>query len=221
MSVAQSATDDQATYVTYLDRRTKLSSPTYDNEADETTFTLPYKTNAFSTFICASQVPQDPDHPPGFVLTPVLPPLTTILPPGRTTLTFKGAWLLCPVWYGFSYSTEYQLSPPMIRLDGNGGQSAMNYGRIEVSTISIRYEITGSFGVNHPVGSYETQVSGRILGAPSNVLGAPPISSGIATIPMRVTNTNCTPLIRATGHLPMWLLNIDWEGTHTQTARRI
>ena len=90
--------------------------------------------------------------------------------------------------------------------------------------VLINYADTGYFRLEvTPLGrdTYTTTFTGRTLGAASNVLGQPAISTGSFTFSVMSNNLQTEIILVNDTPFPCRLLNADWEGQYSVRTKRV
>ena len=218
MLIEPAATDSDMPYIVHLDRRTlagQMVNVVYDSVNDETQFALPWAVPVGETlqFVCRGL----DGNVVGRALTPRL------LQANRQVWAVKGK--VTRFFAGLQYRMSYKFSPFLIRQDApGGGQVATTEGRLQIRKVLINYADTGYFRVEvTPLGrdTYTTTFTGRTLGASTNVLGQPAISTGSFTFSVMSNNLQTEIVLVNDTPFPCRLLNADWEGQYSVRTKRI
>lgn len=122
---------------------------------------------------------------------------------------------------GVAFRSEYQPTMPIIK-DKDGVQ--VGTGKLVVSKFIVSIEDTGEingqsisvYGDGEPV-----KFTGRIVGAPDNQVGIQPLASTQFHLPFGQSVELAEVTFWTESHLPMTLLDIEWEGQYTKRGKRV
>ena len=218
MNIEPGTTDTDMPYTVHLDRRTlagQMVNVVYRPATGETEFALPWAVPVEETLqvVCRG----GDGNAVGRLLIPRL------LQANRQVWAVKGN--VSRFFAGIVYRMSYKFSPLIIRQDApGGGQVATTEGRLQIRKVLINYAETGYFRVEvTPLGrdTYTTTFTGRTLGAASNVLGQPAISTGSFTFSVMSNNLQTDIILVNDTPFPCRLLNADWEGQYSVRTKRI
>lgn len=126
-----------------------------------------------------------------------------------------------PCFVGLSMKSLLSPTMPMIK-DSNGG--LISSANLIIGKFTLAFKDTGSLTAtvrskHYP--DFVVQYSGRILGSPVNVIGAPVIDSGVLEIAVRKDSKLATLDLETSTHLPMKIMSIEWDGDYTKRGRRL
>lgn len=217
--VSPRTTDENSTYLTYLDRRitdeTTGVSSSYDAGTDVTTWTIPYEVSGTMQIMAR------------YDASPVVPQGTqiTVSDATGTSVSARGDWTTQKVFIGQQYSKIYTFSTFFIKEEApGGGQVAITGGRLQIRFVRITYENTGYFRVEVTPRNRDTLTyifPGRILGSDNNVLGSIALEDGDFKASVLSKNTEVEISVINDSPLPSNLLSLEWEGFYVQRASRL
>ncbi|QWY83433.1 tail tubular protein B [Rhizobium phage RHph_X3_9] len=185
-----------------------------DNRFDvidvSTQFVLPYSYLA-TTGLIAVQGPGCP--------TPGMPvPIKSIV---GSTVTLKNDMNGGDIVVGSSYKSKYVPTMPMVK---DQDQVKVGTGNLTVSRFKIALASTGEI-VARWISKYangpDIRFNGRIIGAPENQVGEQPLSNDTFVVPFGHKADLADLEIWTESHLPLTMLDIEWEGQYTKRGKRI
>ena len=190
-----------------------VTSVTYDDVNQTTSFTVPYELEEGADIIVVSR--QDP-----------IGVLWEVVSVNGNTITVKGNRVieentLSPCFIGIAYLTTYTFSPFYLR-DANQG-SALLDGRLQLRRLLVNCSETGYLeAVVAPLfrTSSVYKFTGRELGHGSNILGDVALHSTTVHIPMFSKNDQVTCTVQSKSYLPFALVNATWEGFYNTRSKR-
>lgn len=215
--VSPGALDPDADFVVNLDRKHTVDADgfTYDATTGRTTWTTPfnYGGTGWTALISNRNKLQA-----GKSLA-----VTRDTP---TSASVEGNYAGIELIVGIKYTFKYTFSSVMIRkADGNGGQSSMEQGRLQLTRMGIGYSKTGYFNTVVRVAGSDTpfvsSFTGSLLGSSNAVLGVPQSSTGVFYFPVKTRNTQATVSIESDSPYPCTVLNAQWEGKYNFRARQV
>ena len=210
--------DTGAEYLTYLDRRVTEVGLTVsdDDQTEQTTFTLPYPASGVKAVVRAD-ADYEGDLRPGQSLEVVSTAGTSVVLEGDHTGT--------PIIFGFTMTTEIVLSKffPREQRSANSRTTIVD-GRLQLRYLTLLVGKTSSFRVTvHAAGRPLPTVkvfNGRVVGAPTSVIGEVPLYSGKVRVPVVGRGDTTTITIIHDSHLPMNILAMEWEGMFSIRSQR-
>jgi hypothetical protein len=127
---------------------------------------------------------------------------------------------------GCKYNFKYRFSTVMLRkADGNGGQSSMEHGRLQLTRMGVGYSNTGYFKTSVTVTGNSTPFvstfTGTVLGSANSLLGVPSLATGVFYFPIKTRNTQAVIDIESDSPYPCTLLSAQWEGQYTFRAKQV
>lgn len=217
MTIAPGQADDNASYVTYLDRRiddTQLVSRVYSIVTDATTLTLPYALEAGETTQVVTRCTA-PDNG-GAILQ--------VISSGGSTIVVSGDHHADALWIGQRYTKRYEFSKPALRQPTNmqGAQTLVATGRYQLLWGTVVYSLTGFFQVEVTPLNRDTYVYpfGRILGSGNNLIGQVAFESGVFRFPILCKSDETTIVVTNNSPLPSNLQAAEWEANFYSKSSR-
>lgn len=210
--------DPGVNYLTYLDRRTTEEDleVSYDEQADTTTFTLPYPAE---DIVAVARYRDDYDgaYLPGQSLI--------VESTSGYDLTIQGDARDTPLYFGKNIETTIVLSKIFPR-ENRSAQSRTTIveGRLQLRYLTFMVGSTSSFRVVSQAAGRSTAstkvFNGRVVGASTSVIGEVPLYSGKVRIPILGRGDTTTITIIHDSHLPMNILAMEWEGLFSIRSQR-
>jgi len=152
----------------------RMANGVYDEQTNQTTFTLPYTaTNEVQVWSAYNMTQTNKAGP-------VLLGSTD----DSSTVTTRGDWSAEDVWAGEKYDFRYRFSRFKLMNDIGGGKAVRNVVRTQVRQAKLAYQETGYFQVKViPEGRKEGLYTfdGTVLAVRNSVIGTPTASSGMDT----------------------------------------
>ena len=152
----------------------RMDNGVYDEQTNETTFTLPYTaTNEVQVWSAYNMTQTNKAGP-------VLLGSTD----DSNTVTTRGDWSAEDVWAGEKYDFRYRFSRFKLMNDIGGGKAVRNVVRTQVRQAKLAYQETGYFQVKViPEGRKEGLYTfdGTVLAVRNSVIGTPTSTSGMDT----------------------------------------
>lgn len=125
------------------------------------------------------------------------------------------------VVFGRKYLSRYQPTSPFVR---DAGGVKIGSGTLIIKQYVVHFDDTGYFKaiITDDYGySAEVEYNGRVLGAPTNLLGKPAVTDGSFRIPYKKNADKSLLEIQSDSHLPFSLLELEWLGQWKKKGRRI
>ena len=152
----------------------RMANGVYDEQTNQTTFTLPYTaTNEVQVWSAYNMTQTNKAGP-------VLLGSTD----DSSTVTTRGDWSAEDVWAGEKYDFRYRFSRFKLMNDIGGGKAVRNVVRTQVRQAKLAYQETGYFQVKViPEGRKEGLYTfdGTVLAVRNSVIGTPTSTSGMDT----------------------------------------
>ena len=152
----------------------RMANGTYDEQTNQTTFTLPYTaTNEVQVWSAYNMTQTNKAGP-------VLLGSTD----DSNTVTTRGDWSAEDVWAGEKYEFRYRFSRFKLMNEIGGGKAVRNVVRTQVRQAKLAYQETGYFQVKViPEGRKEGLYTfdGTVLAVRNSTIGTPTTSSGMDT----------------------------------------
>lgn len=218
--VSSGRVDEEATYLTPMDRRFKLgpdvSLPgTYNSGPNTTTWPLPYFAAAGEVFQVVTRATAS--NPNGGI-----PLATTLDTSGNPhTVTVPGNYASTPVWIGQNFTMRYQFTKPTLKVSADRastGKTAVASGRVQVLVGRVVYNDSAYF---------KATVTPFLRPSSFKEFAAPGIASGIAPdslpsdsfrFPVLCRAQDAVVEISSDKPLPVNLVSAEWEATYTVHA---
>lgn len=174
------------------------------------TFDVPYSIDDIDNYIAV----QGEDCPNPGMASPILSlvgdTVTLKYPVGDGTIIF-----------GRKFLSRYIPTPPQVKDRQN---VKIGSGKLTVKHYIVHFEQTGYMkAIITDKYGYEATVSysGRVIGDPNNVVGEPAVSDGSFMIPFKKEPDKANVEIQSDSHLPLQMLEIEWEGQWRKKGQRI
>ena len=192
-----------------LDRQVEVTG-SYNAGTDTTTWTLPFTPTSSTKIVTSNLFASQSKRMASPVLTVA----------SSSTVTASGDWSGQPAIIGFPYTALVRLSKLYVR-DANG--AAILGGRVQVKTITFRYEDTGYFKVRitptaRPVKT--KTFAGRVLGSISNIISGIPILSGKFRAIVGANSEEVDIEIENDSHIPCTITSAEWVGFFNELTRQ-
>jgi len=127
------------------------------------------------------------------------------------------------VWIGKPYEMRYRFSELFRRPsnDPDRGTPSLD-GKLRLRTMSVRYAQTGYFRTEvtprQGATPYEYVFTGKVLGTPSLILGAPNIATGTFKFPLAADSQRVTIDLVNDSHMPSSFVSAEWSGSYNPNA---
>ncbi len=125
---------------------------------------------------------------------------------------------------GLLYDARYEFSTQYLRDTTNGGNTAIQSGRLQFRSWFLTYSHSSFFDVlvRLKQGSdYRYRYAAKPLGNHMLKLGGIHIDKGVFHIPIRSSNDRVTVALTNDTHFPSTFLSVEWEADYTRRSRRI
>ena len=206
------AVDDDATYLTHLDRKLDNTEVTesYDAGTGLTTITLPYTIDATMKVV---------GKPGG--TNKAGRDISTASQTG-TTITVSGDITGFDYFVGEQYTFEYTFSQQYLALGQSsvtGSRTRIREGRLQIRNWTVSFNDTGFFQTSvTPVGRSESlsTFTGTIVG--TGLAGTVNLEDNDFTFAVQSRNENLTIKLTNNSHLPSNFVNAEWEGYYVTQA---
>lgn len=219
MFVQPGLVDDNATYVTHLDRRitnSQCTSVVYDSGTNQTTFTLPYPIDGTMAIVTRATDPAGALSPGRAI---------TIASQGSNTLVVAGDHSTTAVWIGQKLRRRYRFSTIYMREQSKGGgENVITEGRLQLRNLKLIYDTTGYFEVTITTDFRDPATyvfTGRIIGEGHNIINKVALLNGEFTVPVWSKNDRVTIDIDDDHFLPSRFAGAEWEGFYTNRNARV
>ena len=211
--VSPSAVDQDAVYMTHLDRKLNESSTgvsfSYNSGTNQTTITIPYTVdntmqvvtrNVTGSSTIAGQV------------------VSTVSQTG-TSIVLADDYSSEKLFIGEKYTFSYEFSKQYLRRENNGVAIAVTEGRLQIRTFNLNYNNTGYFEVvvtpeNRDASTYT--FTGAIVG--SATVNGVNLESGGYKFTIASQNEKLSVVIQSDKHLPCIFSSAEWEGLFYKRA---
>lgn len=141
------------------------------------------------------------------------------------TVQIPGNHVGVDVVVGEMYKTLIVPSEVMIKTpDDRGGIKADTEGRLQLKNFWFNYVNSGYFRVtveHFGKQTYVYEMTGKIIGHESNILGEMPFESGKFRFPVQSDSTNCRIVIETTYPTQMAIIGAGWEGNYYRRSQRV
>lgn len=209
---APASVDNNATYLTHLDRKISNANVTesYNAGTNITTITLPYTVDNTMKLVGKSGGTNKAGRD------------ITLASQTGTTLTVSGDITSYDYFIGEQYEFEYTFSQQYLALGNQastGSRTRIREGRLQIRNWTVSYNDTGYFQtLVTPVGRdvSTTTFTGTILG--TGLTGTVNLEDGDFTFAVQSRNENLTIKITNNSHLPSNFVNAEWEGYYVSQA---
>ena len=230
----QEETDGFAPYALLLDRRVtsttetptalRVAAPTYDEQNDQSTFTIPFqmrgRTQIWSMWDMSSQSSTGP--------------VLIGEEDNGTTITARGDWRTTDVMVGEPYEFRYRFTKFKMTREIGGGKAAANAMRTQIRTAKLRYHETGYFEVHvlpefRPEGCYV--YDGTISGVRNAAIGKPQLTEmsvdsvrffeGVFSVPIYGQGEQVLVEIRSDKPIPCKFSTCEWIALVSSRARAL
>ena len=206
------AVDDDANYLTHLDRKLDNTEITesYDAGTGLTTITLPYTIDATMKVV---------GKPGG--INKAGRDISTTSQTG-TTITVSGDITGFDYFVGEQYTFEYTFSQQYLALGQSsvtGSRTRIREGRLQIRNWTVSFNDTGFFQTSViPVGRSESlsTFTGTIVG--TGLTGTVNLEDNDFTFAVQSRNENLTIKLTNNSHLPSNFVNAEWEGYYVTQA---
>lgn len=214
--------DADAPFEYKLDRKITEEDVTisYDPMLRETHLTLPYPVYADMQPVVVSR--HGGSTPPGLIFDLIDEDRSA----GMNTLRVRNVDLTgLKFFVGIRYTSRYVFSKQVLReTSGQGGQTAILEGRLQLRSMNLNYHDTGYFEAHvtplyRPTSVYT--FTGRMVGHGSSVLGATALYTGTLKFPLLSKNDQVDIEVRSDSPLPFNLVSADWEGFFNMRSSRV
>jgi len=228
----QEETDGFAPYALLLDRRVtsttetpaavRIAAPTYNEQTNQSTFTVPY------TMQAKTQIWSMWDMTDAASTGPVLVGEADT----GTTITARGDWRNVDVMCGEPYEFRYRFTKFKMTREIGGGKAAANAMRTQIRTAKLRYHETGYFEV-HVLPEFRQEgcytYDGTISGVRNAAIGKPPMGElnadsvrffeGVFNIPIYGQGEQVLVEIRSDKPIPCKFSTCEWIALVSSRAR--
>jgi hypothetical protein len=223
-----------APYAMLLDRRItsttdtpaalRIGTPTYDEQNNESTFTIPYEMKA-KTQIWSMWDMTDPAS-----TGPVLIGEAS----SGTSITARGDWTNTDVICGEPYEFRYRFTKFKMTREIGGGKAAANAMRTQVRTAKLRYHETGYFEI-HVLPEFRTGgtyvYDGTVAAVRNATIGKPALTDmnedsvrffeGVFSIPIYGQGEQIFVEIKSDKPIPCKFSTCEWIALVTSRARAL
>jgi hypothetical protein len=204
----------------------RVANGSYDNEADTTTWELPYRVEA-RTLAVAPRVQAWDDHGTTAAGGTVLAETSS----GRR-ITARGDWRGQVIYFGETYDFLYRFTRFKLYRDAGDGRVPGNAGRLQVRHARLRYHGTLYFEAHvmaerRPAAVYT--FTGKTLDVRNSTVGdevfrnAEPhpgrYLDGVFTIPIQAQGDSCIVELRSSSPEPCQFTTCEWVGLAFSKAR--
>jgi hypothetical protein len=200
---------DGVPYPVHLDQR-------FDVFGVNTAFILPYDYLKDDELVCV----QGADCPNPGLLAPI-ESITYDVENVGWRVTLKKSMEGGNIVVGTKYMSKYRPTNPFVK-DADGVVVGTGNLRVRNWILSLfeTGEITGKTISKYGDGS-EVRFNGRIVGDIDNVVGEQPLSSEEFIMPFRQDTDEAEVEFYTDSHMPLTLLDIEWQGQYSKRGRRI
>ena len=210
---APASVDEDATYLTHLDRKLDNTevSESYNAGTNQTTITLPYAIDNTMKLVGkpggSNKAGRD----------------ITLVSQTGTDLVVSGDITSFDYFVGEQYIFEYTFSQQYLALgqsSATGSRTRVREGRLQIRNWTVSYNDTGFFQTSvTPVGRDEstTTFTGTVLG--TGLTGTVNLEDGDFTFAVQSRNESLTIKLTNNSHLPSNFVNAEWEGYYVTQSR--
>ena len=210
---APASVDEDATYLTHLDRKLDNTevSESYNAGTNQTTITLPYAIDNTMKLVGkpggSNKAGRD----------------ITLVSQTGTDLVVSGDITSFDYFVGEQYTFEYTFSQQYLALgqsSATGSRTRVREGRLQIRNWTVSYNDTGFFQTSvTPIGRDEstTTFTGTVLG--TGLTGTVNLEDGDFTFAVQSRNESLTIKLTNNSHLPSNFVNAEWEGYYVTQSR--
>jgi len=210
---APASVDEDATYLTHLDRKLDNTevSESYNAGTNQTTITLPYAIDNTMKLVGkpggSNKAGRD----------------ITLVSQTGTDLVVSGDITSFDYFVGEQYIFEYTFSQQYLALgqsSATGSRTRVREGRLQIRNWTVSYNDTGFFQTSvTPIGRDEstTTFTGTVLG--TGLTGTVNLEDGDFTFAVQSRNESLTIKLTNNSHLPSNFVNAEWEGYYVTQSR--
>lgn len=209
--------DDNATYVTFLDRRltdAQLVSRVYNSLTQQTTITLPWNITSTQMVVATRSIANNTG-----LLDVGRQAQTVSATVGGAVIVVTGDFSTNPLWVGQRVLSTFDLSKIYVRSKPSG--SIDPAGILQLLKGYVNYSNTGVFTVRvTPEGRTPSDYifTGRIVGDLKNILGVVALKSGRFLFSILSNSERVSIQIRSDTYLPFKITSVEWEGNYTKRS---
>lgn len=209
MDVAAGQLDGALGYLVLLDRKVELTG-SYDSGTELTTWTLPYaydKANAVQV-ITSDEFGSKKGRS------------LSVSRPSSTTVTAVGDHSAGKCIIGIPYTMRYRLSEQFVKDNSN---VSIQSAKLMMRNLIVSYVDTGYFRVEVSTKygkTYKYPFTGKVLGAPSFILGEVQIDTGTFRCPISLSSKEAIIDIVNDSFVPSQFQSAEWEALYTIRNRR-
>ena len=210
---APASVDEDATYLTHLDRKLDNTevSESYNAGTNQTTITLPYAIDNTMKLVGkpggSNKAGRD----------------ITLVSQTGTDLVVSGDITSFDYFVGEQYTFEYTFSQQYLALgqsSATGSRTRVREGRLQIRNWTVSYNDTGFFQTSvTPIGRDEstTTFTGTVLG--TGLTGTVNLEDGDFTFSVQSRNESLTIKLTNNSHLPSNFVNAEWEGYYVTQSQ--
>ena len=220
MDFSAAASDPGHTYVNRLDRRVTEDqvSMVYDGNLDQTEITLPFSLTVTDIGDYRMVLRESYDN----LIVGYTPKILSIV---NDKITVVGDCRNYQFYFGQLYDQFYTFSHQFIKEQSDGGGfTVIRSGRLQMRYWDLLFEKTGSFTVEvtpKNTGTFYNHYTGNIIGDSSSIIGEVKLNDGHYRFPVFAKNDEVDITVRSKSHLPITLINAEWEAFYSSLSRRI
>jgi len=215
IDISPALTDDDATYLTHLDRKLKDTDITevYDAGTNQTTITLPYQIKHTMRVVGRTGASNKAGQQIATVSQTV----------DGTDIVVSGDITGQNYFVGEEYVFNFTFSQQFIQTaDTTGSRISVKEGRLQIRNWTVSFNDTGFFTTEvTPTGrdASTSQFTGTITG--SGLLGTVNLEDGDFTFAVQSRNDVLTVKLINDSHLPSNFINAAWEGYYVSQSDNI
>lgn len=201
-------------YRVYLDQKKVLTGGVFDNVYQTTKFNLRntygYTDNTALNHIC--------------VITDKGRYIPELSVDSSGCITLEGDYSGKNLIVGEKYTFEIQFTTFYIKQNNNGNISSESNGRTQVKYLHIQYDHSGYFEVlvSFKDGrSYSYQMTSKMIGDQTAILGALVDDTGIFKCPVHAKNDSVTIKLQSDMPLPVAIIGLTWDCTYITKTKGV
>ncbi|MGH0299307.1 hypothetical protein [Sinorhizobium meliloti] len=218
MDVQPGGIDVNQKFVTHLDRRFVVNTPSVEYDAYLDRSFVPMELNiTLDNYVCVTAGSVEKKMEPGLALQ--------IVESGSDFVVVQGDVRGVPLYFGIPYEMRYTLSTIYIRQESQGGgTSVITEGRLQLLQILFQFSKTAYFSVEVTPLAQEKRTyftNGRMMGDPENRVDRIHLSDGSFRLPILCRNDRVKIELVNDSYLPCSILSAEWIANYVRKTQRL